>query len=83
MARAEILIEDAEDGRGAHVRFLFPDGFKADSAAHQLAGILQRRLDAMVTGGELQAVSERETFGDVSGLDTVTADPVQAAAERE
>jgi len=60
--RAEIYIEDAE--QGANVRFVFPDGFKAESAAHQLAQIIQAQLDALAANGTLTALTPLEQIGD-------------------
>lgn len=54
MARAEVLIEDAE--QGANVRFLFADGFNAESPAHQLTNIIRLKLDEMTQAGELVAL---------------------------
>lgn len=67
MPRAEVFIEDAEPGApaGASVRFVFLEGFDAASPAHQLANILRAKLDEMTKAGELTALNERETQGDM------------------
>lgn len=68
MKRAEIYIEDAE--AGANVRFVFPDGFDAQSPAHQLAQIIKAQLDHLASEGKLMEAVPLE------------ADPVAAADSR-
>ena len=53
MPRAEIYIEDAEDGEGLDVRFAFLGGFGQDSGAHRMANMIRAYLDTvMVTRAE-------------------------------
>jgi len=49
MARAEIYIEDAEDGEGLDVRFAFINGFGKDSGAHKMANMIRAYLDQVMT----------------------------------
>lgn len=52
------MIEDSEGG--TDVKFLFPGGFDATSGAHQLAHILQLKLDEMAAAGVLKAGELKE-----------------------
>jgi len=70
--RAEIFIEDAE--QGANVRFVFSNGFNAKSPAHQLAQVLQAQLDALAAGGVLTALPlEQDIVADAGTSDVVVA----------
>lgn len=66
MARAEILIEDADGVEGANVRFNYPDAFDPTSKAHQLTNIIRLQLDHMVQFGALVPIGEQQSQGDLS-----------------
>lgn len=55
MPRAEILLEDSET-EGAHVRFVFPDGFDAKSPSHQMCNIIRSQLDDLAAEGVLKSL---------------------------
>lgn len=56
MSRAEIIVEDTEDS--AETRFYFRGGFDSTSKSHQLAQIIQGKLDEMVASGTLGQLAE-------------------------
>lgn len=67
MPRAEVYLEDVEaPAAGANVRFVFSEGFNPESPAHQLANILRFKLDEMAKSGELQALDEPTSEGDLA-----------------
>jgi hypothetical protein len=55
MPRAEIRLEDADDGQGVHIRFEYDTAWDKASGAHQMANHIQGLLNDMVKGGELTA----------------------------
>lgn len=64
--RAEIYIEDAEDGPGAHVCFVFPGGPpNPESHAHQMANVIRQQLDKLARDGVLTA----QTAGEAPALE--------------
>ena len=46
--RAEIYIEDAEDGEAVDVKFEFLGGFKQESGAHKMANMIRAYLDTVM-----------------------------------
>ena len=66
--RAEIYIEDAEDGAGTQVRFEFFEPFNPKSDAHQLCSILRKYCDQV-----LVALTPRTDRGDMTAADAALA----------